>query len=117
MSQFKVGDKVRCIQPKSTVATSYDLDGDTTYTVSGVNGGGSVKLVGKSTGGYSASRFVLVEAPAASNTTDKLLKQLAHIRAVLAEATERRDFAVAAYNTAVTDLHNIKVEIKNHLDL
>lgn len=64
MTQFKVGDKVKCIKPKSEVHPDYDLCGNTVYVVSkfqeSFSGKPAMHLEGGPFG-YKQDRFELVK--------------------------------------------------------
>lgn len=64
MTQFKVGDKVKCIKPKSDVHRDYNLSGEVVYTVTVVSesldGRPTLFLWGKGLG-HKADRFELAK--------------------------------------------------------
>lgn len=57
---FSPGDKVRCIQPKSSIGPGFDLDGTKEYEVEHQYTADSVKLKGKHQSGFLTDRFVLL---------------------------------------------------------
>lgn len=65
MAPFKVGDKVKCIKPKSDVHPDYDVCGVGVYTVASVekvgSGGYAIRLKGGPGVGLKPERFELVK--------------------------------------------------------
>lgn len=57
--KFEVGDRVKCIRPKSEVYSRYDLEPDRTYIVDSVRFGSL--YFDHSNIGYDQNRFILVD--------------------------------------------------------